>query len=64
MRSFFHTNGLQGFLFLKHLNNLIGEDPKGKIFYEKYKRTSTFGVCYALVSSPLGYIYVSDEYYK
>ena len=37
MSSDFHTKGLQGHLFLKHRNTLMGEDPKGKMFYEKYK---------------------------
>ena len=37
MSSDFHTKGLQGHLFLKHRNTLMGEDPKGKTFYEKYK---------------------------
>ena len=31
---------------------------------EKLKYTSTFGMCYVLVSSPPGCIEVSDKYYK
>ena len=38
MSSDFHTKGLQGHLFLKHRNTLMGEDPRGRTFYEEYKR--------------------------
>ena len=38
MSSDFHTKGLQGHLFLKHRNTLMGEDPKGKMFYEEYRK--------------------------
>ena len=37
----FHTKGLQEYLFLKQRNTLMGEAPKGKMFYEKYKKNKT-----------------------
>ena len=38
MSSDFHTKGLQGHLFLKHRDTLMGKDPKGKMFYGEYKK--------------------------
>ena len=38
MSSDFHIKVLQGNLFLKHRNTLLDKDPKGKMFYEEYKR--------------------------
>ena len=37
MSSDFHTKGLQGHLFMKHRNTLMGEDPRDRTFYEEYK---------------------------
>ena len=38
MSSDFHTKGLQGRLFLKHRDTLMGSDPNGNIVYEEYKK--------------------------
>jgi len=37
MSSDFHTKGLQGKLFMKHRDTLMGKDPKGGMFYQCYK---------------------------
>ena len=37
MSSDFHTKGLQGRLFMKHRDTLMGNDPKGGMFYHRYK---------------------------
>ena len=40
MSSDFHTKGLQGHLFWKHRDTLMGNNPKGKMFYEEYKKNN------------------------
>ena len=41
MSSDFHTKELQGHQLLNHRNTLMGDDPKSKIFYEKYKKNDS-----------------------
>ena len=37
MSSDFHTKRLQGSLFMKHRDTLMGKDAKGGIFYQQFR---------------------------